>query len=145
MKISTRGRYAVRLMADLAQNQGNGYVALKDIAERQGISKKYLEQIVTLLSRSGMLQTNRGYQGGYRLAQPAENYTLGDILRVTEGSLAPVACLDADAAPCQRAPYCITLPVWKELSALINNYLDSVTVQDLLDKQAENGAFDYVI
>lgn len=145
MKISTRGRYAIRLMADLAQHQENGFVALKDVAQRQGISKKYLEQIVTLLNRPGMLQTNRGYQGGYRLAQPADKYTLGDILRITEGSLAPVVCLEADASPCERASSCVTLPVWKELSAIINNYLDSVTIQDLLDKQAENGAYDYII
>ena len=96
MKISTKGRYALRMMLDLAIHQNEGFVSLKDIADRQGISKKYLEQIVPLLNRTGMLRTNRGYQGGYRLAKSPDAYTVGEILRLTEGDLAPVACLQGD-------------------------------------------------
>ena len=110
MRISTKGRYALRLMLDLAEHQGDGCVSLKDVAQRQDISKKYLEQIVPTLSRAGFLLTNRGYQGGYRLARRPEDYTARDILRLTEGSLAPVACLEDDAYQCPRMADCRTLP-----------------------------------
>ena len=116
----------------LAMNGGNGYVSLKEIAERQNISKKYLEQIVPLLSKSGLLKTNRGYQGGYMLARPAKDYTVGEILRITEGSLAPVACLDTEINYCERQNECITLPLWNGLYKAVTDYLDSVTLQDLL-------------
>ena len=145
MKISTKGRYALRLLIDLAENQENGFVSLKDIAERQGISKKYLEQIVALLNRPGVLNTNRGYQGGYRLANKPDEYTVGDILRITEGSLAPVSCLEGDSLECERADMCATLPIWRGLSKVINEYLDSITLQDVLDQKRENYSYDYVI
>lgn len=142
--ISTRGRYALRLMLDLAQHSTNDFVPLKDIAERQEISKKYLEQIIPTLSRAGFLQTNRGFQGGYKLAKNPDKYTVGDILRETEGGLAPVACLNNETIQCPRAAECLTLPLWKGLQDTINNYLDSVTLQDLIDKgKTSNG--DYYI
>ncbi|MCD8048277.1 MAG: Rrf2 family transcriptional regulator [Clostridia bacterium] len=138
MKISTKGRYALRMLVDLAENDSGGYIALKDIARRQGISKKYLEQIVPVLNRSDILLTNRGFQGGYRLAKSPDKYTVGDILRLTEGSLAPVACLDSDPVLCDKSETCPTLPVWKGLEKVINDYLDSITLQDILDREASN-------
>ena len=139
MKISTKGRYALRMMLDLAIHQNEGFVSLKDIADRQGISNKYLEQIVPLLNRTGMLRTNRGYQGGYRLAKSPDAYTVGEILRLTEGDLAPVACLQGDTVNCERADHCITLPVWKGLYHVINDYLDHITLQDVLNQAPEQG------
>lgn len=143
MKISTKGRYALRMLLDLAKNQGDGYVSLKDIAKRQGISKKYLEQIVSMLNRPDILKTNRGYQGGYRLARSADDYTVGDILRITEGGLAPVACLENDPIECERAESCETLYVWQGLNKAINEYLDGITLQDIIDRN--NNSFDFVI
>ena len=139
MKISTKGRYALRMMLDLAIHQNEGFVSLKDIADRQGISKKYLEQIVPLLNRTGMLRTNRGYQGGYRLAKSPDAYTVGEILRLTEGDLAPVACLQGDIVNCERADHCITLPVWKGLYHVINDYLDHITLQDVFEPSTRTG------
>ena len=141
--ISTRGRYALRMMLDLAEHQGDGVVALKDIAARQEISKKYLEQIIPVLNRAGLSQTTRGVQGGYRLTRRPEDYTLGDILRTTETGLTSVACLEKDAPLCPRSQDCLTKPVWEGLDRVINEYLDSITLQDVLDrKQVGN---DYVI
>ena len=145
MKISTKGRYALRMMIDLAQNQGDGYVSLKDIANRQEISKKYLEQIVAILNKPDVLRTNRGYQGGYRLSKSANEYTVGDILRLTEGGLAPVSCLDNSPILCDRAENCITLPIWKGLYKVISEYLDSITLQDIIDKNSDVSNFDYII
>lgn len=145
MKISTKGRYALRMLLDLAQHQENGYIALKDIAKRQGISKKYLEQIIPILNRSDVLTANRGYQGGYRLAKAPSKYTVGEILRLTEGSLSPVACLDHDPIECDRCDDCMTLPVWKGLDKVINEYLDGITLQDIIDQQRAKYANDYVI
>ena len=145
MKISTKGRYALRMMIDLAQNQGDGYVSLKDIANRQEISKKYLEQIVAILNKPDVLRTNRGYQGGYRLAKSANEYTVGDILRLTEGGLAPVTCLDNSPILCDRAEDCITLPIWKGLYKVISEYLDSITLQDIVDRNSDISNFDYII
>lgn len=145
MKISTKGRYALRMMIDLAQNQDDGYVSLKDIANRQEISKKYLEQIVAILNKPDVLRTNRGYQGGYRLAKNANEYTVGDILRLTEGGLAPVSCLDNSPILCDRAEDCITLPIWKGLYKVISEYLDSITLQDIVDKNSDVSNFDYII
>lgn len=145
MKISTKGRYALRMMIDLVQNQGDGYVSLKDIANRQEISKKYLEQIVAILNKPDVLRTNRGYQGGYRLAKNANEYTVGDILRLTEGGLAPVSCLDNSPILCDRAEDCITLPIWKGLYKVISEYLDSITLQDIVDKNSDVSNFDYII
>ena len=136
MKISTRGRYALRMMIDAAQNQEKGCVALKDIALRQNISKKYLEQIALQLTQAGMLRASRGHQGGYVLAASPAEYTVGEILRVTEGSLAPVACLDQAPNECPRRDYCLTLPVWEGLQAVVDRYLDGITLQDVLDGKA---------
>lgn len=136
MKISTKGRYALRLMLDLAENGSEKFISLKDIAERQNISKKYLEQIVPLLNRSGVLRTNRGYQGGYMLAKSPKEYTVGDILKITEGSLAPVSCLDTETNLCPRADNCITLPVWEGLDKVIDDYFNSITLQDIIDKSS---------
>ena len=133
MRISTKGRYALRLMLDLAEHQGDGCVSLKDVAQRQDISKKYLEQIVPTLSRAGFLLTNRGYQGGYRLCRAPEDYTVYEILSVAEGGLAPVACLDQPENTCPRAPDCLTLPVWEGLEKTIRDYLRSITLQTILD------------
>ena len=141
--ISTRGRYALRMMLDLAQNQGDGYVALRDIAARQEISKKYLEQIIPLLNRAGLLQTTRGVQGGYRLTRRPEEYTVLDILEVTETGLAAVACLEKDAAKCPRSADYMTLPVWQGLDKIIRDYLGGITLQDVLDRH--NVGNDYVI
>lgn len=141
MKISTKGRYALRMLLDLAQHSADGYVALKDIAERQDISKKYLEQIVPLLNKSGLLKTNRGYQGGYMLSKPAEQYTVGEILRVTEGNLCPVACLQYEKNDCPRAADCMTLFVWEGLYKTITEYLDGISLQDIMTHSSENGNF----
>lgn len=143
MKISTKGRYALRMLIDVAKHQGDGYVALKDIANRQNISKKYLEQIVAIMNKPDFLKTNRGYQGGYRLAKEPSEYTVGDILRLTEGGLAPVACLDYLPIQCERADECETLFVWQGLYDVINEYLDNITIQDIIDKGNEQ--FDFVI
>ena len=145
MKISTKGRYALRMLIDLAQHQGEGYIALKDIAARQNISKKYLEQIVPILNKSDILNTNRGYQGGYRLAKTPENYTVGNILRLTEGSLAPVACLDYTPVGCEYSGECPTLPICKGLNKVNCDYLDGITLQDIIDMQKDKPENDYVI
>ena len=131
--ISTRGRYALRMMLDLAQHQGEGVTALKDIAERQDISKKYLEQIIPKLHQAGLLQTTRGVRGGYRLTREPKDYTLGEILRTTETGLAAVACMDEDAPQCPRAADCLTRPVWEELDRVVGTFLDGVTLEDVLD------------
>ncbi len=145
MMISTRGRYALRLMLDLAEYQGDGYVSLKDAAQRQNISKKYLEQIIPTLNRFGLLHTTRGYQGGYRLAKEPSEYTLGDVLRATEGSLAPVTCLETDHNTCERQADCAMLPIWTGLDHVINEYLNGITLQDILDQQSARRGNDYVI
>ena len=142
MKISTKGRYALRLLLDIAQNQQDGFVSLKEIAERQEVSKKYLEQIIPLLSRAELLQTSRGYQGGYRLCRAPEDYTVYEILSVAEGGLAPVACLDQPENTCPRAPYCRTLPMWQKYYEMTLSYFDGITICDLM--QVESGG-DYVI
>ena len=141
--ISTRGRYALRMMLDLAENQGDGYVSLKDIAARQDISKKYLEQIIPVLNRAGLLQTTRGVRGGYRLTRRPEEYTVLDILSATETGLAAVACLEQDANPCARCCDCLTLPVWQGLDKVVKDYLGGITLQDVLDRR--NVGNDYVI
>ena len=138
MKISTKGRYALRMLLDLAEHRQCGYIALKDIAERQNISKKYLEQIIPMFNNSGILKTSRGAQGGYQLAKSPDSYTLGEILRLTEGSLAPVTCLEGEENTCPRAGHCHTLPMWEKLDSLINGYLDSVSLADLL-RQTDGG------
>ena len=143
MMVSTKGRYALRLMLDLAKCDGGEYVPLKDIAERQGISVKYLEQIISVLSRAGFVRSVRGTGGGYKLAKKPKDYTVGMILRLTEGSLAPVSCLEYDENTCPRAESCVTLSVWEKLYAAINNVVDNITLADLLDESGdcENGSF----
>lgn len=145
MKISTKGRYALRMLIDLAEHQNDGYIALKDIANRQNISKKYLEQIVPIFNKSNILKTNRGFQGGYRLARTPDKYTVGEILRLTEGSLVPVACLENDPNQCDRNAECPTLYVWQGLYKVISEYLDGITLQEIIEKQRERGLIDYVI
>lgn len=145
MKISTKGRYALRMLIDLAEHQHDGYIALKDIAKRQGISKKYLEQIVSVFNNSNTLKTNRGVQGGYMLAQAPNKYTVGAILRLTEGSLSPVDYTNQDLNQYESSGEYAMLPIWDKLARIINQYLDSVTLQDVLDLQRERYANDYVI
>ncbi len=135
MKISTKGRYALRLMADVAVHDREGYVSLRDAADRQGISLKYLEQIAGMLSRAGLLQSGRGAQGGYRLTKAPEEYTVGSILRLTEGSLAPVACLREDENRCERSGKCPTLDFWMGLYDVVNRYIDGFTLADLLEEE----------
>ena len=138
MKVSTKGRYALRLLLDLAEHRGEGFISLKEIAERQGISKQYLEQIVSLLNTSSMLRTNRGKQGGYMLAKQPSEYTVREVLRITEGSLAPVTCLEEEVNLCEKATYCKTLPMWTGLQKAINDYLESVTLQDMVEECQES-------
>ena len=146
MLVSTKGRYATRMLIDIALNQANGYVPMKDIAKRQEISKKYLEQIVPVLNKSRILQTNRGFQGGYRLAVSPDKVTVGDVLRLTEGSLSPLACIDDDNyIECSRRDDCATLFVWQGLKHVIDEYLDNVTLRDILDHKRESYSNDYVI
>lgn len=133
MKISTKGRYALRLMIDVAEHDdGKTPISLKDIAERQDLSVKYLEQIVGVLSKAGFLHSVRGPQGGYRLTRPADGYTVGDILRLTEGNLAPVVCLEGGENRCERCDACATLDFWTGLYATINQYIDRFTLADLV-------------
>ena len=146
MMISTRGRYVLRILLDIAEHQGDGYVSLKDSAERQEISKKYLEQIVIIPDVSKMLEAKGGKNGGYRLAKSADEYTVGEVLRAAEGSLCPVACLEVNHSPCPRSASCVSLSVWKGLDKIINEYLDGMTLQDVLDKKpGYDGGDNYVI
>ncbi len=134
MKISTKGRYALRMVIELAKRRDDGFTALREIAQNQNISKKYLEQIIPILNINGLLQTNRGSQGGYKLAADPAKCTVGEILRLTEGNLAPVACLECDPVQCERRDECDTLPVWKGLYNTITGFLDSITIQDIIDR-----------
>ncbi len=135
MKISTKGRYAVRVMLDLALNNTGECIKVKDIAARQGISEKYLEQIISVLNKAGYVTSVRGAQGGYRIAKSPEEYSVGMILRLTEGSMAPVGCLEEGAPECERCDTCETLEVWKDLYKAINNVIDNVTIADLVKKR----------
>lgn len=139
MIISTKGRYALRILIDLAEHQSEGYISLKQIAERQEISLKYLEMIVALLNKAGIVRSVRGKDGGYRLTREPKAYTLAEILRITEGSLTPVACKECEDNACGRADRCLTLPVWQNLEKMINDYLSSVTLADLLEEPARSG------
>jgi len=144
MKISTKGRYALRVMIDLAQHNDD-YTSLREISDRQEISLKYLEMIVSVLNKAGFVMSLRGKGGGYKLAKPAHEYTVGSVLKLTEGSLAPVACLEHEANTCGRAGQCITLPMWRHLDRLIDDYLQSVTIEDLISGQKELAGNDYCI
>ena len=142
MMISTRGRYALRVMRDLAEHTGGEYVPLKDVADRQNISRKYLESIMTVLSKNDMVEGQHGKGGGYRLIRQPEDYRVGDILRLTENSLAPVSCLEEGTNPCERAAECKTLPMWSRLFHMINDYFDGITIADLA---GGDSADNYVI
>lgn len=137
MKISTKGRYALRLMLDIAMNEGDNPIRIKDISERQAISDKYLEQIISTLTKGGFVISQRGPQGGYRLAKAPEDYSVGSILRVIEGKLSPVACLETENNICERRDECITLPLWEKLDEAINDVVDNITLQDLIDWDKE--------
>lgn len=130
MKVSTKGRYALRVMIDLATNDNEGFISLTDIANRQKISNKYLEQIVALLNKAGLLETSRGNNGGYKLKRNPKDYTVGDILRATEGDLAPIACIRNEE--CGQAENCTTYKFWEGLDKIINDYIDSKTLEDLI-------------
>jgi Rrf2 family protein len=131
MMISTKGRYALRVMVDLAEHDANGYIPLKEIAERQNIPQKYLESIMTRLSKAGLVDGAHGKGGGYRLGKEPEKCKVGDVLKLTEGSLAPVSCLKSDALPCPNAVFCKTLPMWTKLNGMISDFFDGISIADL--------------
>lgn len=142
MLISTRGRYALRVMIDFAEHRSGGFIPMKDVAQRQEISLKYIEKIMPVLTKNGMLEGLHGKGGGYRLSREPEDYRVGDILRLTEGDLAPVSCLECGAMPCERAAQCRTLPMWSRFGTLINEYFDGISLADLMNTDA---ADNYVI
>ncbi len=145
MKISAKGRYALRFMIDLAIHDEGKYIALKEISQRQEISVKYLEQIVVILSRAGFVKSVRGSQGGYRLTRKPSEYTAGDILRLIEGPLSSVACLETLPNDCPRQNTCSTLKFWEGLNKVINEYVDSITLEDLVSQNVEQSKWDFVI
>ena len=132
MLISTRGRYALRVMIDLAETGAEGYVAMKTIAERQGLSLKYLERILPVLTKNNLVEGVQGKGGGYRLCRKPEEYRIGEILRLTEGNLAPVSCLECDAKPCERRDQCRTIDMWTRFHDMINEFFDGITLADLM-------------
>ncbi len=134
MLISTRGRYALRVLIDLAENQGDGYIPMKEVAGRQGLSLKYLEQILPTLTKNGLVEGVQGKGGGYRLVIAPADCRIGDVLRLTEGDLAPVSCLKHGAKPCDRANECRTYPMWTEFHRLVNNYFDGIALADIIKK-----------
>lgn len=133
MMISTRGRYALRVMIDLAEHTDNAYTPMKEVANRQGISLKYLEQIMPSLSKNKLVEGIHGKGGGYRLSRAPENYTVGEILRITEGELTPVSCTECGAGSCERADQCKTYPMWNQFHTLTNAFFDRITLADLLN------------
>ena len=135
MMISTRGRYALRILVDLAENQKDGYITLKEAADRQGISEKYLESILKDLVKARIVEGVRGKGGGYRLAKPAEEIKVSDILQSADGALVPVACLEQGSKPCPRAAECRTLPLWIGLDKVVSEYLGGYTLLDLMKKE----------
>ena len=141
--ISTRGRYALRVMIDLAEHQNGSYIPMKDVADRQDISLKYLERIVPVLTQEGFIEGLHGKGGGYRLVKAPEDCRVGDILRLTEGDLAPVACLAKGATPCAKAAECRTLAMWQKFNTLINDYFDGITIADLM--KSSPAADNYII
>lgn len=145
MKISTKGRYALRLMLDLAMNDKEEPVRVREIAGRQEISDKYLEQIISVLAKAGYVKSIRGPQGGYRLMRAPGSYTVGSILRLTEGNLSPVACLEDEVNLCSRQEDCMTLPLWEKLDEAIKSVVDHVTLQDLIDWHYHKQSDNYVI
>lgn len=138
MKISTRGRYSFRMMIDLAQHYNEGFISLKDISSRQNISKKYLEQIIPFLNRSNLLNSNKGHMGGYQLAKHPSEITVREILESAEGNLAPVSCMDNSPNLCENSDNCLTLPIYEGLYRAIVDYLDGITLQDVIDRQPDS-------
>lgn len=132
MIVSTKGRYALRVMIDLAEHQKDGYIPMKDVAERQHVSLKYMEKIMPVLSKNNLVEGVHGKGGGYRLTRQPADYTVGEILRLTEGDMAPVACLEGSAIPCDKSADCRTLPMWTEFYKMTNEYFDGVTIADLM-------------
>ncbi|MGN0659500.1 MAG: RrF2 family transcriptional regulator [Emergencia sp.] len=141
MKISTKGRYALRVMIDLAENNTGAYIPLRDIAKRQDISEKYLETIIPALTRAGFLEGLRGKGGGYKLTMDPSRYNVADILQLTEGSLAPIACLEKSPNTCPRAGECKTLPMWSELYRMIVDYFQGISLEDLVNSQTAGNDF----
>lgn len=142
MMISTRGRYALRVLIDLADHANGGYIPMKDVAARQNISLKYLERILPTLTKAKLIEGVHGKGGGYRLTRDPSDYTVGEVLRLTEGDLAPVSCLSPDAAPCDRVTECRTIKIWRDFYDLTNKYFDGIHLSDLT---AADGADNYVI
>lgn len=134
MKISTRGRYSLRMMIDLAQHYNDGFIALKDISERQDISKKYLEQIIPFLNRSNLLNANKGHMGGYKLSKAPDQITVREIIESAEGSLTPVSCMDNTPNLCEKCADCITLPIYQGLYDVVNKYFESITLEDIITR-----------
>lgn len=145
MRVSTKGRYAIRFMLDLALHNTGEPVRIKDVAARQNISDKYLEQVVSILNKAGYVRSIRGPQGGYVLTRNPEDYTMGQILRLTEGDMVPVACLADDVNQCDRADNCVTLHFWKKLDDAISNVIDNTTLADLVEEEQGMMANNYVI
>lgn len=145
MKISTKGRYALRLMLDLALNYNGEYISVKEISKRQDISDKYLEQIITVLNRSGLVKSVRGAQGGYMLSKDPSEYTVGMILRLMEGNLAPVSCLEDEKNMCHRSSVCVTVEVWEKINDAVNDIVDNITLADLVERHHEKSAGNYCI
>lgn len=142
MLVSTRGRYALRVLIDLAEHNDGKCIPMKDVADRQGLSLKYLERILPVLTQNKLVIGVHGKGGGYRLSRTPDEYTVGEILRLTEGNLAPVACLECDAEPCERASECRTIEMWTGFFKLTNEYFDNITIADLMRRENAN---DYVI
>ena len=138
MKISTKGRYALRLMLDLALHDEGKFIPIKDIAARQGLSEKYLEQIIAVLTRAGYVKSVRGQGGGYKLAHPTSSYTAGMILRLTEGNLAPVTCLEDNVNSCEKCESCATLMVWERIYTAVNDVVNNITLDELVEKARHN-------
>ncbi|MBQ6389219.1 MAG: RrF2 family transcriptional regulator [Mogibacterium sp.] len=143
MMVSTKGRYALTVLVDLARNSGEGYVSLADIAEREHLSMKYLESIISMLNKGGMLESLRGKNGGYRLAREPKDYNISEILVLTEGTLAPVNCIISPGVQCEKAATCSTLPLWAGLDKVIENYLSSITLEDILTGNRRKMLGDY--
>lgn len=142
MKISTRGRYSLRMMIDLAQHYNDGFIALKDISKRQDISKKYLEQIIPFLNRSNLLLANKGHMGGYKLAKTPGEITVREILESAEGSLTPVSCMDNNPNLCEKCGECITLPIYQGLYDVVISYFDSITLEDIINRQVADFTYN---
>lgn len=142
MKISTKGRYSLRMMIDLAMHYNDGFISLKDISERQNISKKYLEQIIPFLNRSNLLIANKGHMGGYRLAKLPSEITVRQVLESAEGSLTPVSCMDNNPNQCEKCAECITLPIYQGLYDVVNKYFESITLEDIITRQITNFTYN---